>query len=112
MRSFRVFLIVFLSLVSCAGAQGRIAYPRYGVSIEADSATIARSLHAMTDNIVMNHPMMTSRMVISDIELPHAMAPQTADFYLLLLLCLLLGMIRFMDTRYFVNLWRAFWNPT
>lgn len=33
---------------------------------------------------------------------------RTADFYLLLLLCLLLGIIRFSNTRYFYNVLRAF----
>ena len=55
---------------------------------------------------------MAARQTVSDIELPHEMVSKTADFYLLLLLCLMLGIIRFMDTRYFLNLWRAFLNPT
>jgi hypothetical protein len=56
--------------------------------------------------------MMATTIFYNDIELPHISDSQTADFYLLLLLCIILGLIRFMDTRYFLNLWRAFWNPT
>jgi hypothetical protein len=56
--------------------------------------------------------MMATQYIVNGIELPHRMKPQTADFYLLLFLCLMLGVIRYMDTRYFGNLWKAFWNPT
>jgi hypothetical protein len=112
MRLFRALLSIVLLLSVCFSAHGKLIYPKYGVTIVADSATLEQGRLAVAEALILKHPMMASRMVISDIELPHVMPPQTADFYLLLLLCLLLGMIRFMDTRYFVNLWRAFWNPT
>ena len=64
------------------------------------------------DSMLAAHPMLEGRFTISDIQSPHVMVSQTADFYLLLFLCLILGLIRFMDTRYFLNLWKAFWNPT
>jgi hypothetical protein len=112
MRSPGFLFFILLSLTLCAQAQAKVAYPKYGVVINADSATLAKSLQAMTDKLIADNPMMSSTRIISDIELPHITISQTADFYLLLFLCLILGLIRFMDTRYFVNLWRAFWNPT
>lgn len=107
----RVLLLVFAVLTySCAEA--RMAFPKYGVEIATDSATLHAGTLKMTEDFVLEHPMMASTHIISDIELPHSLVTQTADFYLLLFLCLMLGLIRFMDTRYFVNLWMAFWNPT
>ncbi len=103
---------ILIAVMVCNSAYARVAFPKYDVVIEADSTTLALGTKAMADNMVANHPMMATKHVISDIELPHNWVSQTADFYLLLFLCLILGLIRFMDTRYFLNLWRAFWNPT
>lgn len=84
----------------------------YGITSFPDSQTLAKGAKLMADSFVAHHPMMATNRVMSDIELPHVSETQTADFYLLLFLCIILGLIRFMDTRYFINLWRAFWNPT
>ncbi len=111
MRFLRGLLIVVL-ISMCNGAHARLSFPKYGIIIEIDSASLQRRILATTDDFVASQPMMASANIISDIELPHNMASQTADFYLLLFLCLMLGLIRFMDTRYFYNLWRAFLNPT
>lgn len=108
LRAWLILIIVF----TCSSTHARIAFPKYDVVIETDSATLAQGTKMMADNLIANHPMMATKQVISDIELPHTWVSQTADFYLLLFLCLILGLIRFMDTRYFLNLWRAFWNPT
>ncbi len=43
---------------------------------------------------------------------PHHRTDPTADFYLLLLLCLILGAIRFSDPHYFGVLLRSFRNPS
>lgn len=105
-------LFIFIALVVCHGANARVAYAKYDVVIGADSAALAQGTKVMAENLIANHPMVATKQVISDIASPHKWVSQTADFYLLLFLCLILGLIRFMDTRYFLNLWRAFWNPT
>jgi hypothetical protein len=105
-------LFIFVALLVCHVANARVAFPKYDVVIGADSAALAQGTKAMAENLIANHPMVASKEVISDIASPHKWVSQTADFYLLLFLCLILGLIRFMDTRYFLNLWRAFWNPT
>jgi hypothetical protein len=108
---FRLFFGVAFLLLS-AKAQAIVQPAAYGITEFPDSTTLARGAQAWGDSIIANHPMMANTYVISDIEHPHIAESQTADFYLLLSLCLILGLIRFMDTRYFINLWRAFWNPT
>jgi len=111
MRVSRAFPGVIMLLASMR-LQATVQFAKYGITSLPDSVTSARDALFSADTFIASQPMMASRHVISDIELPHEMVSQTADFYLLLFLCLLLGLIRFMDTRYFVNLWRAFWNPT
>ena len=110
MRFFCIFLGVLLLL--SANLQSKVMPAKYGVGVMPDSATLQLGTMRMADTLLLTHPMMASRHVVSDIEIPHSFDTQTADFYLLLFLCLMLGIIRFMDTRYFINLWRAFWNPT
>ena len=46
------------------------------------------------------------------ISAPHIRIDHTADFYLLLLLCLILGVIRFSDPHYFAILLRSFRNTS
>lgn len=109
-----VFRILLIGLLLFAGSKvsGGVPFPKYDVVIDADSAALLQAGDAAAVKYLGAHPMLASRYIVSDIELPHAANLQTADFYLLLFLCLILGLIRFMDTRYFINLWRAFLNPT
>jgi hypothetical protein len=109
---FLRFFFIVIALAGSSGLKAVMLPARYGVTAMPDSATLQAGAVKMGDSVMWNHPMMASKTVISDIELPHIMESQTADFYLLLFLCLMLGLIRFIDTRYFLNLWRAFWNPT
>ena len=111
MRFPRLFFGIVALLMSM-NVQAAVQPAVYGITAFADSATLERGARMMTDSVLAANPMMASQYVVSDIELPHVYISQTADFYLLLFLCLMLGLIRFMDTRYFINLWRAFWNPT
>lgn len=111
MRFPRVF-IAFIMLLAGFSADAKVWPPKYGIyNFPADSI-IRQNFEAKPDTFLLSHPMMASTHILSDIEIPHTMVSQTADFYLLLFLCLMLGLIRFMDTRYFLNLWKAFWNPT
>src|SRR5712671_2672702 len=96
MRFPRRFLCIILLLLSIS-MQAKVVPALYGISVLPGKATLQRGTIKMTDSFLYNHPMMASKHVISDIELPHAMKSQTADFYLLLFLCLMLGLIRFMD---------------
>lgn len=112
MRILR-YLICFLLLLAAPAAFG--AHPdlaKYGIPVLVDSAIMKQQVMQLADSAITHHPMMSSRYIVSDIEVTHKWSSQTADFYLLLSLCLLLGVIRFIDPRYFVNLWAAFWNPT
>lgn len=109
----RIILVTLLFLLPIFGyAAARVVPEEWGIYDLADSASIAASTKQLADSMINTHPMVVGRMVVSDIQSPHVWQSKTADFYLLLSLCLLLGLIRYMDTRYFGNLWRAFLNPT
>jgi len=109
---FLWFFLLIIGLFFQTGVQAKVELAKYGMSSLPDSMAMRQGAMNTVDSMLNAHPMLATRYVISDIELPHVMESQTADFYLLLFLCLMLGFIRFMDTRYFLNLWRAFWNPT
>ena len=64
------------------------------------------------DSLLSRHPMLAGKVTVNDFEVPHLVQPQTMDFYLLLFLCLMLGMVRFMDFKYLPNIWRALRNPS
>lgn len=111
----RVFFKLFLCLFFCftgVSYGAKLQLDKYGIATLGDTAVIKQQVQQLADSTIVNHPMMATRYVISDIEISHKWVSQTSDFYLLLSLCLLLGIIRFIDPRYFVNLWAAFWNPT
>ncbi len=112
MRFIR-FLLCCIILSVAVGAQGAsLQLAKYGIPVLGDSAVMKAQTLALTDSVLRHHPMVSTTYVVSDIESVHKWTSQTSDFYLLLSLCLLLGIIRFIDPRYFVNLWAAFWNPT
>ncbi len=111
MRFSCIFLGILLLLAGFS-VQGKVHPAKYGITTFPDSTILAQYNVHTVENFLASHHMMATKIIISDIELPHVMVSKTADFYLLLFLCLMLGLIRFMDTRYFINLWRAFWNPT
>lgn len=109
MRLF--FLLILVLCVGTAWAQG-VDPAAYGVDYLGDSAYVEAMDKYTIDSTFAVHPMLSSPYVIGDVQSLHLWEAQTSDFYLLLSLCLILGLIRYMDTRYFYNLWRAFWNPT
>ena len=111
MRLFRYLLLSICLLMSVLG-YADVKPANYGIFSFPDSTQLDVQTRATTERFINAHPFMNTNYIISDIELPHAFVGQTADFYLLLFLCIMLGIIRYMDTRYFVNLWLAFWNPT
>jgi len=109
---FPRLLFGIIALLMSINVQATVQPAVYGITAFAGKATLDSGARVMADSVIAAHPMLASHYIVSDIELPHMYVSKTADFYLLLFLCLMLGLIRFMDTRYFINLWRAFWNPT
>ncbi len=110
MRYLR-FLLLLVLLSSGGIATARVSLLKYGLTTVADSASLRIGTMRLLDSAITHNPMMATQVIVSDIQQPHPFTSQSADFYLLLFLCLMLGIIRFVDERYFYNLWAAFWNP-
>jgi hypothetical protein len=109
-----LFVLTVLLFLSSLQAEAKVLQWHYGVQRFSDSARILmdqQSAHLM-DSFLAAHPMLASKNFVSGIANRHTFTDKTGDFYLLLFLCLTLGVIRLVDARYFGNLWKAFFNPT
>jgi hypothetical protein len=112
-RILNYFFTVLLCLLCYYGTgYAKVQPARYGLGFVPDSAMLNTAATHATDSILRTRPAIADAKVVMDIE--HELPPsdRTADFYLLLSLCLLLGMIRYSDPRYFSNLFKAFRNTT
>lgn len=83
----------------------------YGVVLP-DSAIMKATQNKFTDSVWRAHPILNSKHIYSEVQQEHSENGKTRDFYLLLSLCIVLGVIKFVDQKYFYDLWTAFWNPT
>jgi hypothetical protein len=105
------FLILLLLLLSVP-AMAKVSTAKYGVVIPYDSARLSKMAIRKTDSIIKAHPQMTLKYGVSAIMKVRPYTNRTRDFYVLACLCIMLGLIRYSDPRYFNGLLQAFWNPT
>lgn len=112
---FPLRLFAFIAIICLLFLQpysyGRVQPSKYNIT-GYDTAILHRQAQVYADSFYSSLPQLDSKRVISNIERAHNMVDKTNDFYLLLFLCIMLGLIRFSDHRYFQNLWRAFWSAT
>lgn len=98
----------FLSIAAFA----KVSPARYGVVLPADSVGMAQATAKHMDSLLAKNMFLSAKTTISAIEHTRVMVDRTWDFYLLLLLCMMLGVVRYGDPRYFGNMWRVFRNPS
>ncbi|HRO41636.1 MAG TPA: DUF4271 domain-containing protein [Flavipsychrobacter sp.] len=110
--SLFVFTAVLMAATFCAN--GKVVLERYGFSPLPDSVNlVVESRYKMSlDSIFKAHPQVSNTNIVAAIVQPHAFDDRTADFYLLIILIIMLGLIRLSDPKYFQSLWQAFRNPT
>ena len=109
---FRFF--VFL-LVVCLPFTGycRAGLTDYGIVLSAtDSLQLISEKSAYADSLVTGLADPAAAQVFYDFEVPHEAGWQTSDFYLIVFMFILLGIIRYIDVKYFTGLWKALANPT
>ncbi len=109
---FFLLLIIGFTFFSVAKAKAKYNGNSYGLSNVQDTNGTKQISLQFFDSVFISHPMLATTNILYDIETAHKAPSQTADFYLLLILCIILGLIRFLDVRYFYNVWRAFSNPS
>lgn len=101
-----LFLLCCIVSVFSASAKvevGTLPFPVPSVSVIADK---------QYDSLLQQHPMMSSRVVINAVESPRFFTNKTTDFYILLAICVFLGIVRYVNARYFTNLWSVFRSPS
>lgn len=108
---YKIFLLILL-FFPAGNTFAKVVTAQYGIGYIGDSATVQRSANAMMDSFMMAQPSIASKHIVYGVSHAVITVDRTPDFYMLLALCLMLGLIRVSDTRYFIMLWRAFLNPT
>jgi hypothetical protein len=112
MRGYNKILLLILLFFTATNTFAKVIPAQYGIGYIGDSATLQRSVISMMDSFMMAQPQMASKQIIYGTTHMVPVIDRTPDFYMLLALCLMLGLIRVSDPRYFIMLWRAFLNPT
>lgn len=115
MSMFRIFFIAFMSLffVTAHAVPAATVSPQaYGFSFTPDPASIDGLVKKDMDSLARMDKKHQETKVVYQIETQRHRQDKTVDFYLLLGLCLLLGLIRFADPHYFTILIRSFHNPS
>lgn len=105
-----LFIMVLLSLLQSPRLYATVNTAPWGVEVPRN-VVAARSVQAF-DSLMKAHPQLAHANVLMAVVHPRIMKDKTADFYILLFLCIALGGIRIMHPKYFQNLWRAFRHPT
>ena len=104
---FRRLFILALSLLPAVAA---VAVPnpmKYGITVVGDTSTYV----AAYDSLMAIHPMVSSKLFINDAEPVRVVFGRTAEFYILAMAFLFLGLVRVSDPKYFANLWKSFTSP-
>ena len=108
-HTFRVIVLLATLFFACPEESiARVAPQKYGLSFSAlDSANISRSVKSGIDSILAAGPL-KQQVARYDLQRPRPYRNLTPDFYLLVALCLILGLIRYGDPRYFTMLVGAY----
>lgn len=106
------FITTLLVTLLVGAGYGRVLPAHYGLSFTIDSVAVKKAACEATDSMLNARVMHKGVKTVFDIEHERPPGDRTADFYLLLALCVMLGLIRTSDPRYFTNLFKAFRNIT
>jgi Domain of unknown function (DUF4271) len=106
---FLIILLVFCGLPLCAPALPAVL--PYGIiQSSTDSLSAAKEVEPFADSCFTEIAFTPYRDIVDDFEIPHNPGWQTSDFYLVMIMVILLGIIRMTDVRYFAGLWKALAN--
>ncbi|OSZ82032.1 hypothetical protein CAP35_01815 [Chitinophagaceae bacterium IBVUCB1] len=104
----RISLLLLGFVVWCNHTVAVPAYNSLPFVVKPDAAANNRQF----DSLMHEHPMMSSQVVINAVEAPRYFNNKTVDFYILVAICIFLGIIRYTNNRYFTNLWSVFRSPS
>lgn len=103
--------VLLVLLVACMAAKAEVNVQSFDSSIVINEAGVAVYAAKALDSIVDNHPMLVNQHRVLR-EFRHFYYDDTFDFYIILLLLLAFGAMRFGNPRYFQHLLRAFRSPS
>lgn len=110
-RHIVYFLSVIALLLATPVTQAKVRVQTFGIDVSQGTEVINKATRHSFDSLLNVHPLLSDKKIIYGVEHDRPMPDKTADFYFLLFLCALLGLIRLTDPRYFLQLWKAFRNP-
>ena len=108
----RFYLWIVIVLFCVPKSEAKVVSDLYGFKISGtDSLVASRGVTMGFDSVMGQHPLLASQRIVYDIESTHAAGWQSGTFYVILVLFLFAGIIKAIDPRYFVNLWKAMLGP-
>ncbi len=112
MRFYKIvsrFLLLLMLLVYIPAA-AKVNVLRYDSSVVINAAMAEKAAVQATDSVLRAHPMLEAGRYVTR-EHRRIFTDKTFDFYLILGLLIMLGVMRFANPRYFQNLFKAFRSP-
>lgn len=107
----RWFLLLAFGVLISRPAFAQNPETLYGYTLPTREVRLQQSRPAFLQRLAQ-HPQWDPARAEIVIQPAHTPQDRTADFFFLLLIGLLLGLVRFTNPRYFSLLWRAFYHPT
>lgn len=104
-------LFLCCCLLTAGTSYAKVDAAKYGVQIALNRGYQQQTANARLDSMLRKHPQMNLKTIVA-VERLRVMNNKTIDFYLLVIMLVILGIIRYTNPRYFYSLWRAFSNPT
>lgn len=108
-KIFLFYILVLLGATVNAGAKVNVL--SYDSSIVLNAKGIETAAIQGTDSIIRHHPLLAHNNYMGR-ELPRIFADKTFDFYIVLFLVLVFGVMRFINPRYFQDMVRALKGTT
>jgi hypothetical protein len=113
LKAFLIFCSFLLVMACSQVARGQAMPERYGLpSMPEQMEQVSDQVKGSMDSLIRNHPQFQEQAGQVPLAKWKEFKDKTSDFYLLLLLILLLGLIRLSDPKYFHSLWLVFKNTS
>ncbi len=107
-----MMLLLLAGTAAMPQADARVNTAAYTIDSTGIRQQVRVPVHQDMDSLLYSRYGGNMPAIKDAISRPHHSPDHTADFYVLLLLCLILGTIRFSDPHYFAILLRAFRNSS
>lgn len=101
---------VLLVLLAFYPATAKLAFNQLPFALP-DKPTQMAGANRLVDSMIASNPMLNSKVVYNAVEKVHVFDDKSLDFYVILTIVLMLGVVRYANPKYFQNLWSTFRSP-